>query len=195
MKFLKKDLQGFERVVYAEVVIPDTINTEGDYHTEQSVRDFAYGFMLVDHYKNADHEPITPFFTDKFTIVESFIVREGDKDFIKGAWVVGVMVHDDDLWQRILDGDINGFSYEADVYMLESEIQIAQQSVIAGITEPDINDGHKHSFLVFLDEDDRPVYGSTSMVDGHTHSISTHTYTDETENHTHRYNYVRGLND
>ena len=46
-------------------------------------------------------------------IVENFIARADDPDFVEGAWVIGVHVLDDDIWNDILSGELNGFSYEA----------------------------------------------------------------------------------
>lgn len=45
--------------------------------------------------------------------VESFIARSGDPDYTEGAWVMGVKVPDDATWEKVLKGELNGFSFEA----------------------------------------------------------------------------------
>ena len=96
------DSDGFERIVFGEVLIPDEPNVFGDFHTRQSVREFAYGFMLNGFGINHEHD--TPDISDEVSIIESFIARDGDPTFIIGSWVLGVFVGKDEVWQAILDG-------------------------------------------------------------------------------------------
>ena len=56
---------------------------------------------------------------DKGSVVESFIVRKGDPDFIEGAWVVGVHVPDKEVWQQIVKGELTGFSIEGTAHLVE----------------------------------------------------------------------------
>ena len=188
---LAKDSDGFERLVFGEILIPDTINTYGDYHTRDSIREFAYGFMMLGFGIDLEHENND--FSDSVKIVESFIARKGDPDFIEGAWVVGMHISDDELWDAVLSGDINGFSYEALVTSLTVQMNASIDRVKFGITEIDPVDNHSHNFMVVLDEDGRPISGGTSVEHGHSHTISTHTYTDSSFGHSHRYNYILNL--
>jgi hypothetical protein len=144
MKFLSKDSAGFERVVYAELLVPDVPTGFGDFHTKESIRNFAYGFAREGYGLDIGHAEETA--EDKFSVVEFFIAREGDPDFMEGALVLGAQIHDDLLWQDIVDGKINGFSYEATVAFSDVAIEVPENQVVIGLTEPDLLDGHQHSF-------------------------------------------------
>lgn len=187
---LKKDDQGFERVVLGEVLIPDVPNVYGDIHTRENVREFAYWYMANTRNwywdLNHDGEDVE----DRVIMVESFIAREGDPDFIDGAWVLGAWIRDDDIWQQILDGELNGYSWEALVAALPVELTLPVQRVVTGRTEPAIEDRHEHSFFVVLDNEGRVVIGGTSIDDGHSHPVRSHTFTEVADDHTHIYNVV-----
>ena len=187
---ITKDDEGFDRLVFAEVIIPDAPNVYGDFHTKQSVRDFAYGFMDAGYGIDVNHD--NDDITGKVYVVESFIAREGDKDFIEGAWVVGMYIPDDDMWQGVLDGNLNGYSYEAFVKVMYTDIEVPNEQDRIGTTEPDIYDKHTHEFFVLLDKEGRPLMGGTSITNGHSHSITRHTTTDTAFEHSHIYNFVEG---
>jgi len=187
---IKKDDEGFERIVFAEVIIPDTPNVYGDFHTRQSVREFAYGFMAAGYGIDIDHD--NDDISGKVYVIESFIVRTGDPDFIEGSWVVGMHIPDDEIWQGVLDGHINGYSYEAFVQIMYTNMEVPDDKNRIGTTQPDKFDGHTHEYFVLLDEDGRPILGGTSITNGHSHSISQHTFTDTAFEHSHIYNFVEG---
>ena len=187
---IRKNEDGFEHIAFAEVLVPDKPNVYGDFHTKESVRDFAYGFMVGGFSIDVEHDNNDV--TGKVHVVESFIARPGDPDFVEGAWVVGIYVPDDELWQDILDNKINGFSYEALVSAIQATVDVPDIRVRTGITEPDPFDGHTHYFTIVLGDDERPYMGGTSYTNGHVHSISTHTYTDDAFEHKHRYNFIDG---
>ena len=184
------DEKEYERVVFAEVVVPNRPNTYNDIHTPKQVKDIAYGFMKagigdlvgidVDH----DNNDLSP----SIKVIESFIAREGDPDFIEGSWVVGLYIGDDATWSKILNGDITGYSYEAFMYSKEAEINIPIVKTVSGTTEPDVIDGHQHTFLVLLDASGNVLYGSTSAEDNHTHVIMNNTFSEYGLGHTHRIN-------
>ena len=185
---IKKDENGYERLVFAEVLIPDTPNVYGDFHTKESIRQFAYGFMIQSFELDIEHD--NEEWYGKLHVVESFIARSGDPDFIEGSWVVGMYIPDDDLWARVLSNDLNGFSWDAFISYSEATINLPGRRIRVGFTEPGGTDGHTHSFFVVVDDDGRPALGGTSFVSGHTHSVSSHTKTDENLGHSHLYNYV-----
>lgn len=189
-KFITKDEDGYERIVMGEVLIPNTLNTYGDFHTEESVRQFAYGFMKKGFGIDIDHDNVDV--SGDIDIIESFIARPGDPDFVEGSWVVGCHIKSDELWQRVLDGELHGYSYEAIVGMMEIEITVPAESTKHGTTQPDLDDGHTHEFYVLLDANGRVLTGGTSETGGHTHTISHHTFTDVALGHSHIFNIVQG---
>ena len=189
VRLFKKDEEGFERIVFAEVIIPNSINVYGDFHTPESVKEFAYGFMLYGFGTDVGHDEVD---MDSLVVVESFIAREGDSDFISGAWVIGMYIGDDNVWDQIRSGDLNGFSYQAMVNALPVDIEITDEVTRAGETEPSLEDGHVHEFFVVLDDDGRVIVGGTTESNGHTHIIRSHTYTEDEEGHSHIFNFVNG---
>lgn len=187
----RKDGDEWERVVFAEVLIPNVPNVFGDLWSPAAVREAAYEFMCQGYGIDVDHDNVDV--SGPVHVVESFIVRAGDTDFIEGSWVVAMRVEDDTLWQKILDNEINGYSYEATVNFLAGIfVDETDDGTRTGYTEPDPYDGHRHAFAVLVDANNRPLSGGTDEVDGHSHTISTHTVTDESDGHSHRFNLVTG---
>lgn len=186
IKFETRD--GYERVAFAEVLLPDTPNVYGDFHTKESVRQFAYGFMINGFGIDLNHDNVDV--SSGVRIIESFIAEESDTRFTTGAWVIGVHVLDDQIWADILSGELNGFSYEALVSTLQVNIELEKSKQVYGITFPDPDDGHTHNFWVVLDENGRVMTGGTTASNGHNHTISQATYTDEDDAGTHRHRYA-----
>lgn len=181
----------WDRLVFAEVLVPEVPNVFNDYWTHEGVRQAAYLFMMRGFGVDVEHDNVDILGGGAY-VVESFIARAGDPDFIEGSWVVGMYIHDDELWAKVLSGEINGYSYEAAVEFLSAVLEVEDDGVRTGYTEPDPEDGHTHYFMVMVDEANRPVSGGTSEDYGHSHTISTHTVTDEADGHVHRYNLVQG---
>lgn len=186
----RADSPAWEQIVFAEVLIPETPNVMGDYWTAPAIREAAYMFMQQGFGIDVDHDNVDV--TGPVYLVETFIARKGDPDFIEGSWVVGMKIEDPELWQKVLNNEINGYSYEALVGFIEATLQMSDSGVRTGVTEPDLEDGHTHTFMVRVDESNRPVEGGTDTVNGHNHIIKYHTVTEESDGHSHRYNIVSG---
>lgn len=182
---VREDKQ-WEKYVMAELLIPDVVNNWGDIYTRESIRRFAEAYaekgygMDINH----DNEDVNK---TKCYVVESFIARAGDPDFVEGSWVLGVKVIDDDLWNDILDGTINGFSYEAMVKATAVTFEGLENVQVFGTTEPHPIDGHTHDYLILLDLFNNPLEGATSETDGHSHRITGHTVTEVDSGHNHRF--------
>lgn len=186
---LRNDKQ-FDRVVYAEVLVPDTPNVYGDYWTKEKIREAAYAFMERGFGIDVEHDNLDR--TGAVSVVEAFVARDDDSVFVPGAWVVGMKINDDTIWEGVLSGDINGYSYEAMVTFLAATLSYEESGTRAGTTEADPIDGHTHEYLVIVDEAGRTKSGGTSETNGHSHTISGATVTDEADGHTHRFNIVKG---
>lgn len=74
-------------------------------------------------------------------VVESFIARENDPDFIPGAWVIGVHVPDESTWNLIKGGELNGFSLEGIGIKKTSKVEFEVPELLKGETMPDAEDG------------------------------------------------------
>lgn len=177
IRIIKRDGAEFEQFVMCELLIPDTPNSFGDISTKEMIRDAAFQFAAQGYGLDVNHDQ-EDVKGAKLVVVESFIARPGDPDFIEGSWVVGMKILDDALWQQVLSGELNGFSYEAEVYMTPVIIQNLRNRQVSGTTEPDPTDGHTHTYLVLLDALNRPISGGTGVTDGHSHRIVSHTVTE-----------------
>ncbi len=55
--------------------------------------------------------------TDSFEVLESYLSPVdfvlGDKFVAKGTWLMNLQIHDDDLWELVKSGEINGISIGA----------------------------------------------------------------------------------
>lgn len=192
------DAPEFEQYVMAEVMAPDIPNVYGDVYTREAIREFCFEYARQGYVVDVDHDQQN-IRDEKCYVCESFIVRPGDPDFIEGAWVVGMRITDDDLWQKILDGSINGYSIEALCSLQPIVFQNLRNRQIAGVTEPDPYDGHTHDFVALLNEFNRPIAGGTGITKGHSHRISIHTVTDNAtgltgRSHSHRYHVINAEN-
>ena len=188
--FIIRDDRKYEQVVMAELLIPDTPNVYGDITTRENIREFCYQFAIQGYGIDVNHNQIDVM-GGKLAVVESFIVRPGDPDFIEGSWVIGMKILCPRLWQDVLDGTLNGFSYEAMVQMTPVNIVNYSDRQVTGVTEPDPDDGHTHNYLVMLDPLNNPISGGTDVTDGHRHDITTHTFTNIADGHRHRYQVLQ----
>lgn len=185
---LRED-KSWEQVAYAEVLVPDVVNNFGDVYTREAIVQFVQEFARQGYGLDIDHDQVDVS-GSAYYVVESFVARPGDPDFIEGSWVVGVKVVDPELWAKVLSGEINGFSYEATVEMTPVIFTATEGLQASGTTSCDPVDGHCHDYLVILDALSNPVAGATSETNGHSHRIVSHTTTEVAEGHNHRYQVV-----
>ena len=174
----------YERVVFAEVLVPNVLNSFGDLYTEEAIKEFAYAYAKQGYGIDVQHDNVDV--SGPVYVIESFIARDGDPDFIKGSWVVGMKIEDDDIWAQVLDGQINGFSYEALVNMTPVVVTANRGVQVSGVTSPHPVDGHTHTYVLVLDEYNKPAAGGTSLDNGHSHTIQSHTVTEVSSGHNHR---------
>lgn len=176
-----------EQIVMGEVYAPDITDAHGDFMTAPEIKKMAYDFMANQRLHKIDMQHDNQE-TGSF-IVESFIARKGDETFIEGAWVVGVHIPDQKIWKMIKSNELNGFSMEALAFKKENDIEMICPLQLTGRTEKS-EDGHTHTYTIFIDEDGNFNGGTTNLVNNHKHDIITGTTTEEEEGHTHKYNYV-----
>jgi hypothetical protein len=190
-----------KRIVWAEVYAPDRPDADGEFMRADQIEEMAYEYMktmkldAVDHQHSQNEEDATG-----CVVVESFIARKGDPDFIEGAWVVGMYIGNDDMWDKVEKGEINGFSMEAMVIKETKEVELDIPSVLSGKTFKDDDTDHTHDFLVAYNIDETSdrygkfMGGRTSVhTDGHFHVIKSGTVTETAAGHRHRFSHVEGL--
>ncbi|QNJ59173.1 hypothetical protein [Vibrio phage vB_ValS_PJ32] len=178
------------RVLYAEayapVVIPDA---DGDVMTAEEIRALAYRWMIRGDMSRVDTQHDRE--KNGSYVVESFIARENDPDFIPGAWVVAIHVPDIDLWDQVKAGDFQGLSLDFVFEYEFVEYEIAIPETVEGMTKE--NEGHAHKFYARFDDDGRFIGGYTDVVNGHMHYMMRGTATEPAQGHTHVYDYAQLL--
>lgn len=174
------------QIVYGEVYAPDFPDSQGDFMTVEEVRKMAHSFLKSMRVAKVDTNHDNN--ENGSAVVESFVAREGDQDFIPDAWVVGIHVPDGIVWQKIKSGELNGFSMEAMVKSRPQFIEIEVPEELVGKTAMEMN--HEHEFMLVIDDEGNFVGGRTNMVDGHWHEILSATVTEKSMGHAHRYSFV-----
>lgn len=180
-----------QRIVWAEVYAPMIPDSDGEYMDAESIRKMAYQFMEQMKLDQIDKQHTNELSTGAH-VVESFIARKGDPVFIEGAWVVGVHIPDDEDWDKVKKGEINGFSIEAFVKKTQMDVTVEIPPVIQGTTMK-AEDGHTHKFYVAYNEDGAFLGGRTDVVEGHSHVIKRGTVTEQANDHSHRFSHVDDL--
>ena len=95
------------------VLAPEVEDLHGHIYSEEEIRkachDYNTNCMVTNLFHISD--------TDLFDVVESYIAPVdfliNGTDIIKGSWLVVVQVKDQELWDGIKSGDINGISISA----------------------------------------------------------------------------------
>ncbi|QIG76977.1 DNA methyltransferase/prohead protease protein [Rhizobium phage RHph_Y1_11] len=187
-----KKAEDDQRLVFAEVYAPDKLDSQKDFASAEVIRKAAYDFLANARVLNVDtnHDRVP----NGSVVVESFIAREGDPDFIPGSWVIGVYVPSDDVWAMVKSGELNGFSLDGTGIRTETEITLVLPEVLKGRTTKAGDDDHDHEFIVWLDKDGNFIGGMTDEgPDGSKHEIIAGTVTEVSKNHKHLFSYVEGV--
>jgi hypothetical protein len=191
------------RVVWGEVYVPNIPDTDDEFMTAVEIEKMAHKFLMhglsvgavdVQHDRKARPDVY---------VVESFIARKGDPDFIEGAWVAAVKILDDDLWEAVKSGELNGFSMQASVFTTEREVELEIPERVEGLTQISSDgDDHRHTYTVKFDSEGDFLGGSTNLVDGHMHMIRRRSISEDSadptgaklaDGHFHRYTLLDKL--
>ena len=182
-----------QHMAFGEVYAPDRPDAQGEFMRADEIRKMAYEFAKNGRLQSIDVMHDNNVEPGRAYIVESFIARKGDPDFIEGAWVIGMYIPDDQLWDSVKKGEINGFSMEALVTRHEQETEIHMPPVVTGRTSKsgagDVAP-HEHRFFVSYDGDGKFRGGVTDSDLGHSHQILAGTHTETTMGHSHRFSSV-----
>ena len=99
-----------KRIVYGVVYEPDAKDSDGNWMTASEIEKMAHGFVKSLRLKQIDKNHNGE--AGDGEVVESFVAREGDPDFPKGAWVLGTQITKDETWRAIKKGEITGYSIQ-----------------------------------------------------------------------------------
>jgi hypothetical protein len=190
-----KKTDAARQMVWSEVYCPLVPDSQGDYMTAVEIEQTAHNFMRGQRLYNVDTEHSLQ--KNDSCVIESFIARPGDPEFIPGSWVVGIHVVNPATWAAIEKGDINGLSMYGSGSREDRviEIEIPDDGIIKGDTHDYA--GHKHQFYLQLNEQGKVVKGHTDAItlDGvaHSHLIKGGTVTEPSHGHSHRYSVSDAL--
>ena len=114
------------------------------YFSEDTVRKASELFLMRSNQNNAtlEHERKM---LDDMSVVESWIIEDTEKDksklygfnLPKGTWMISMKVNNDDVWQKVKDGEVKGFSIEGhfvDKYEMSLQ-QNEEDEIIAFLKE------------------------------------------------------------
>lgn len=96
---------------------PETVDTHGHACSKEEIQNAQIEFMRKMQLANVDLQH--NFEKGYGFVVESYIAKDGDPDFIPGTWVVGVKVTDNNVWKQIVKGEIAGFSLAGSAFLRE----------------------------------------------------------------------------
>jgi hypothetical protein len=183
-----------KRIVWAEVYAPDRPDSDNEFMRADHIEKMAYDYMRAMKLDSVDHQH-DQVNKEGCCVVESFIARKGDPDFIEGAWVVGMHIANDDLWAKVEKGEINGFSMEALVLKETKDVTMEVPPVLSGVTMKSEGDGedHTHEFMVAYSEEGVFRGGKTNTVNDHFHIIKRGTTTEDAGGHKHKFAHVENL--
>lgn len=186
--------QAMLQVVYGEVYAPNRLDAHNEYMTAEEIRKAAWAFAKKGITQRIDVQHDNKVL-GQVEVVESFIARDDDPDFIPGSWVVGVHIEDAAIWDRVMSGELNGFSMEALVRRSDKEVELEFPDHLSGSTTMD--EGHSHAFTIYYDENGMLKGGVTDEVNGHVHQIIAGTVTEysggPSKSHRHGFSAVDGL--
>ncbi len=179
-----------KQIAYGEVYIPSIPDSQGDFMVAEEIEKMAHRFMKDGLLRGIDTQHDLS--DNGSIVVESFIVRKNDPDFIEGSWVAGVWCPDD-IWPLVKSGELGGFSMYGKGERIPTmiTIEVPDNGIMKGETE-DAN-GHTHTFSLRFDDQGEFLGGETSVNDGHAHKITKGTVTEEEDDHRHRFSFVEAL--
>lgn len=100
-----------ERYVLGVVLVPERVDAQGDIYSHDEVRRAAHKFMEAFGGLGLMHQMRV---NDQVKVLESYLSasdqRFGELEIPKGTWMLAVRVQSDDLWARIKNGELTGFS-------------------------------------------------------------------------------------
>jgi hypothetical protein len=185
-----KKIDGDEQIVFGEVYAPGFPDSQRDFASAETIKEMAYDFMrrgLLSKIDVGHSERESGSY-----VVESFIARPTDPDFIPGSWVLGVKIPDARLWKMVKSGELNGFSMGGVGERVKTQLVFEMPEQLEGRT--DDCSGHSHGFVVRYDEAGNFLGGHTRPgPDGHVHRIIAGTVTEIAAGHSHRFSYVEGV--
>jgi uracil-DNA glycosylase family 4 len=98
-----------KRIVYGVVMEPNVLDSHADYTTAPEIEQAAHVYLVNSRVVGDQHSQQA-----SADVVESYIAPQpltiGEQPVAAGSWVMGVKVHDDEMWAGVKSGEYTGFS-------------------------------------------------------------------------------------
>ena len=111
---LAKSLNEELKQVTYVAMLPDSTDLTGDYTSAEEVRKAKESFNSSQQRANLFHMSMT----DTFSVIESYLAPAdmilSNQAVLKGTWLMTLQINDDELWESVKSGDINGISIGAE---------------------------------------------------------------------------------
>lgn len=113
VKLLKETAESEKRLVYGVVAEPELIDTDNQWYDSANIENACHNFMKFFKEVGIDHQFII---REGMDIVENYISPSNmiiNGTLIKkGSWVMVHHVSDDDIWEEVKSGELEGYSFE-----------------------------------------------------------------------------------
>jgi hypothetical protein len=184
VKIQKQD--AINKVEKGIVYTANDVDTDGETMTMDEVQKAAWNFLAQRKEKNIDLQH--DWQESGCYVVESYFTEKGDPNFPEHSWVLAVKCTDE-IFKKVEKGELNGFSFGgySNKFVQRVMLEVAKQ--IIGETNENLNKdiipAHKHTFILWYDNDGKLIKGHTDTVQEHSHKISYGTATDKEAGHSH----------
>ena len=103
-----------KREVTATILIPEIPDAQGDCIGVEEIQAACHDFMLRYNKQESSMGLMHKELTSKIQILESYCApcdfEINKKQIAMGTWILKVKILDDDLWESVKDGSLQGFS-------------------------------------------------------------------------------------
>lgn len=119
--------------------------------------------------------------------ITNLTISKEDEYYTDGSLIASVKVNDKDVWEKIQNGEYNGFSIEYLITPVPALAVVEVDKLKFGDTV--VSNNHKHKFWVELDTKGNIIRGRTSEegegLEKHYHTITGNSVTNNTYDHAH----------
>lgn len=106
------------RVVYGAVYSPDEVDAQNHFMKKPGIQLMAWDFMINLQDQKGGVDYMHNMMAGAAYVVESYISRQDEYEagtllWTAGSWILATKIVNDQIWQKILDGEITGYSIGA----------------------------------------------------------------------------------
>lgn len=178
-----------QQIVYGEVYSPMRLDTDGETMTAEDIVLMERRFMDSSsvHKIDIEHDAVE----SGCEVIRSFIAMKNDPDgYVQGAWVLGVKVHPAPIWDMVMKGELNGFSFCGSIERISAEAVVQMVAKAYGETEKSeegMLPSHVHKCEVIYGDNGKPVPNQFTEYElEHRHIVMASTATSVVMEHGHR---------